>query len=274
MISIAKLSALTIVGLIICSGAVRSEEMKVGGTGAVHALLERLGQEYTAANPGDSVEAVRGLGSSGGITAAKAGVLQVAVSGRALTPEEQAGKLSSAPFFDTPLIFVSSHPKPQSVTSDDVVRILSGTLTAWPDGKEIRPILRPRSEAAVSALLDGFAGMKVGMDVLRRRPDIPVAATDQDNSDAAQRTANSFATMTLVQFNTERPRLRALPLDGFEGSVEELQKGTYPLKMRLTLVWSAEPSPIALRFLEFLKGASAAAIIRDSGGVAVQAARR
>lgn len=267
MLGIAKIVSLAAAGLLFCSCAVRGEEMKVGGTGAALGLLKRLAHDFAGANPGDSVEVVAGLGSSGAITAVGEGVLQLAVIGRPLKSDEQAGRLTSTPFLDTPFIFVTSHPARQSVTSDDVVQILSGTLRMWPDGAEIRPILRPRSDAAAMFLLERFEGLKTGMDNLRRRPDVPVAATDQDNADVAQRTPNSFAGMTLLQFEAEKLRLGAIPLDGVPASLETLRAGTYPLHMRLSLVWSAQPSQVALRFRNFLGETTAATIIRDSGGV-------
>ena len=107
------------------------------------------------------------------------------------------------------------------------------------------------------------------MDKLRQRPDVPVAATDQDNVEGAQKTPNSFAGMTLLQFTTEAPRLRPITLDGVEASVETMQKGVYTLKMRLQIVTKAEPTPATRRFLAFLRSPEAGKIIRESGGVAV-----
>lgn len=255
--------------LLSSAGHAFAEEMKVGGTGAAHGLMERLGEAFGASHPGDQVAVVPGLGSSGGIAALAEGVLQVAVSGRDLKPEEKAKGLESAPFVETLFLFVTSHPKRQRLTRADVVAIYEGTLSKWPDGKEIRPILRPRSDAAAAFVVASFEGMPSAMEKTRQRADVPIAATDQDNLDAAEKTPNSFAGMTLLQFTTETPRLRAIALDGVEASVEAMESGAYPLKMRLRIVTRAEPSPLARRFLDFLRSPDADRIIRESGAVTV-----
>jgi phosphate transport system substrate-binding protein len=248
-----------------------ADGVKIGGTGAAQGLLDRLAQAYMSANPDHRVEAIPGLGSSGAISAVSAGALDIAISGRALKPEEESKGLSIRPFLDTPYMFVTSHPTTQKLTSAEVVAVFGGTLNKWSDGKEIRPILRPRSDAASVFLLESFAGLRASMDKLRQRPDIPVAATDQDNSDAAQRTPNSFAGMTLLQFSTERPRLRPVWLDGLEASLSGMESGNYPLKMRLSLVWNSRPNQAASKFLAFLNSPEADKIIREAGGSAIHA---
>lgn len=249
--------------------SVSADDLKVGGTGAAAALMERMGEAFSSAHPNDKVEVVAGLGSSGGISALAAGVLQVAVSGRPLRDEERAKNLDSVPFLDTPFALVTSHPKPQVLSKSQVVAIHDGSLRQWSDGKEIKPILRPKSDAAAAFMAASFEGMPAAVDKLRQRPDVPVAATDQDNVEAAQKTANSFAGMTLVQFTTEGPRLRLITLDGVEPSVDAMQTGRYALKMRLHLATSTELSPVVRRFLQFLRSPEGVRIVSENGGVLV-----
>jgi len=231
--------------------------------------MERIGEAFSAAHPNDKVEVLPGLGSSGGISALAAGVLHVAVSGRPLKDEERAKNLDSAPFLDTPFALATSHPKPQMLSKSQVVAIYDGSLRQWPDGKEIKPILRPKSDAAAAFMAASFAGMPAAVEKLRQGPDVPVAATDQDNVEAAQKTANSFAGMTLVQFTAERPRLRLIALDGIEPSIAAMETGSYALKMRLHLATNAQPSPTVQRFLQFLRSPEGARIVRENGGVLV-----
>ncbi len=253
------------------TGAAHAEDMKVGGTGATHELLVRLSEAFQAAHPGDRVEVVPGLGSSGGIAAAAAGALQLSVSSRALKAEEKAQGLDSTPFLDTPFVFVTSHPNPQKLTKADVVAIHNGTLTKWPDGKEIKPILRPKSDSATPFLIANFDGMQAAMDKLRQRVDVPVAATDQDNVKTTATIPNSFAGATLAQILAEKPPLRIITLDGVIPSVEAMEKGSYRLKMRMERVMKSDATPVARRFAQFLRSAEAAKLIRENGGVLLPA---
>ncbi|GJD92989.1 substrate-binding domain-containing protein [Methylobacterium iners] len=244
---------------------VAADEIKVGGTGAAFALMQRLAEAFSAAHPGDTVEVVPGLGSSGGIAAVAEGALHLSVSSRMLKPEEKAKGISSAPFLDTPYIFVTSHAKPQALAKADVVAIYDGRLTAWPDGKEIKPVLRPKSESATLFLLAKFDGMGLAMDKLRQRPDVPVAATDQDNLEAAEKIPNSFAGMTLLQFTTEKPKLRTVSLDGMQASTEGNSSPGYPLSIQLFSVAKEKPDRATARFVSFLRTDEAARIIATSG---------
>ena len=252
-------------------GSVHADEMRVGGTGAAQGVLSRLSEAFSTTRPGDKVEVVPGLGSSGGIMAVAEEALQLSISGRELKAEEKAKGLEGAPFFDTPFLFVTSHPQPQKLTKAEVVALYDGVLAKWPDGKQIKPILRPKSDSVTPFLISNFDGMQRAMDKMRQRPDVPVAATDQDNIEVAEKVANSFAGATLVQFLTERPRLRTITLDGIEASVEAMEKGSYILKMRMYAVMKSPPSPIAQRFAKFLRSAQAEKLIRESGGVLLSA---
>lgn len=265
------LSAAAMFLLSVCTGTALADEMRVGGTGAAHGLLLLLSEAFQAAHPGNNIEVVPGLGSSGGISALSEGALQFSVSSRLLKAEESAKALESTPFFDTPFLFVTSHPKPQKLTKAEVVAIYDGTLAKWPDGKDIRPILRPKSDSVTPFLIANFEGMQTAMDKLRQRPDVLVAATDQDNIEAAEKIANSFAGATLAQIATEQPRLRTVSLNGTEASVEAMENGSYILKMRMYAVTRSKAPPIVQRFVSFLRSSEAEKLIRQSGGVLASA---
>ena len=250
------------------TGSALADDVRVGGTGAAFGLLTQLGEAFGAANPGDRVEVVPGLGSSGGIAAVAESALHLSVSSRALKPEERARGLASTPWLDTPYLFVTSHSKPQALTSLQVVAAFRGSLERWPDGREIKPILRPKSDATSSFLASQFEGMPAALDRLRQRPDVPVAATDQDNAEAAERTPASLAGMSLVQFLTERPRLRSVSLDGVEGTLETVAQGRYRLRLQLNVVRreaKGEPGSAAERFAAYLTSPEAGAIMREYG---------
>lgn len=262
----ALMSSLCAMGTV---GVASAEAVKVGGTGSAVGLLGRLGERFAAKYPGNSLEVVPGLGSTGGIAATIDGALDLSISSRPLKPDEAAKGLTSVPLLDTPFMFVTSHPKMQNLTRAELVAIYDGALKAWPDGAEIKPVLRPKSDAATPFLTQNIEGMQTAMDKLRRRPDVPVAATDQDNIDTAEKVPHSLAGATLVQVLTEQPRLRHVSLDGVEASVETMNSGAYGLKMRLHIVAPAKPTASAQQFLSFLRSTEADQIIRESGAAIV-----
>ena len=246
-------------------------ELKIGGTGASLGLLKQLGEEFSKTYPGDRLVVFPGLGSSGGILAAAEGALDFAMSSRTLKADEKARGLDILPVLDTPFVFISSHPQPQKLTRSDVIAIYDGALATWPDGKHIKLVLRPKSDSTTDFLNANFEGMQRALEKLRQRPDLPVAATDQDNTDAAEGIANSFSGATLLQLLTEKPKLRQITLDGIEASTATMENGSYPLKMRLYIVMKSGSSPPARRFLDFLNSTQAEKIFRDNGAARVTA---
>src|SRR6266545_1607831 len=78
-----------------------ADSLKVGGTGTATELLKIVGATFTHQS-GVNVEVVPSLGSSGAIRAAADGVLDVAVSGRALKSDEISNGLSIALTARTP----------------------------------------------------------------------------------------------------------------------------------------------------------------------------
>jgi phosphate transport system substrate-binding protein len=250
------------------SGLAFADELKVGGTGAAYGLLQLLGDAFVkASNRGDTVETVPGLGSSGSISAVMDGALHLSVSGRPLTSEEQEKGAKSLQLLETPFIFVTSHPSRQKLTTTNIIEIFNGTMKVWPDGKEIRPILRPKSDAASVFLVANITGMSAAMEQLRKRPDVPVAATDQDNAELAVRVANSLTAMTLIQFLTEKPQLRIIELNDAEPSVDAIQGARYSLKTKLHLIQGPQASDVATRFIAFLETPEAVKIITNHGGI-------
>src|SRR5579872_2830458 len=85
--------------------------LRMGGTGSATEPLRLIGARFTA-KTSIPVEVIPGLGSSGGISAAVEGVLQMIVSGRALSPAEAAQGLTPVLTVCTPYVLATSHPAP------------------------------------------------------------------------------------------------------------------------------------------------------------------
>ena len=84
---------LIVMALLGAGNAASSETLRVGGVGAATAMLPHL---FSAFNHAEEVkfEVIPNLGTSGGLRALSEGVLDMAVSGRVLTPEELAQGLT------------------------------------------------------------------------------------------------------------------------------------------------------------------------------------
>ena len=109
--------------------------------------------------------------------------------------------------------------------------------------------------------------MVAALAQLRLRPEVPVAATDQDNVRMAARIPGSLVVTTLAQMQTEKPDLRFLTSDGVAPTLENFERETYPHRKDLHLVLPARRSASLDRFLAFLRSAEGAKMLRETGSL-------
>jgi phosphate transport system substrate-binding protein len=170
----------------------------------------------------------------------------------------------------TPLLFVSSHPSPNGVARADIPGFYANAQPTWRDGKPLKVILRSRAGSENDYLKAAIPGMAAALDAAYKRPDIPVATTDQENAEHASRIAGSFAVMTMLQMNGEKLNLRAVALDGVVPSAAAVVDKTYPLSATVCLVLPATPTAAANRFVAHLKSEAGNAFLKSLGATPLQ----
>lgn len=229
-----------------------AETLRLAGTGSATEMLRHVGAQFTAAT-GVKIDVVPGLGSTGAIRALADGVLDIAVPARPLKADESAKGLRQVAMLRTAYVFATSPPKPNGLQAADLPRIVAAEKSTWADGTPIRIILRPRSEADTALLGELFAGMDKAIENARRRQEVPIAATDQDNADLAERTPGSLIGTTMTQLTTEHRNLRVVPLDGIEPALANFESGAYPFAKKLYLILRPNSAPEARQFVDFLR---------------------
>jgi phosphate transport system substrate-binding protein len=258
-----------ITAMLLSAGEVaRANTLRMGGIGATTMLLPHLFEAFEGSET-VKLKVIPSLGSSGGLRALTDDVLDVAVSGRPLTEQERAAGLKPALSIRTPFVLVTPHPQPNGLRSTEIADIFKSLRPTWGDGSSIRIILRPRSDSDTTALAGMFPGMAPAIETARQRHDIPVAATDQDNADLAERMPGSLSASTLTQIISERRALRVVAIDGIEPSLEALENGTYPYAKTLDFIMSSRPSPHAEAFIAFLRSSTGQAVMRSKGSVLI-----
>ena len=204
-----------------------AQTLKVGGTGAVTELLRQLAPAFTA-QTGIVLEVIPSLGTGGANAAVADGAIGLSVAGRDLKEKEVAKGLQVATTLRTPFGLVTSRPGPDNLNSDDIAGLYGADKPIWPDGTPILITLRPVDESDNLVLADLFPGMAEAIEHMRSRPDISVAATDQDNAEAAEKIEGSLVGATLTQMTTEKRNLRFVAIDGAAPTLENVANGSYP----------------------------------------------
>lgn len=210
------------------------------------------------------IEVVRSLGSSGAIRALADGRLDIAVSARPLKADEAAAGLRPVAVLRTAFVLATSHRYADDLKTSDLPKILSAQSPVWGDGSPMRIILRPRSETDTALLGEMYAGTDKAIEALRQRPEVPTAATDQDNASLAERTPGSLIGTTLAQLKTERRALQVVTLDNIAPTLASFESGAYPFTKKLYFVVRAKVSPNAQRFMDFLRSPPGVKALRDA----------
>ncbi|WP_161785005.1 substrate-binding domain-containing protein [Hoeflea sp. BAL378] len=244
--------------------AAQGAVLRIGGTGAATELMKRLGAAFETYEAGVEVEVIPGLGSSGAISATMDGALDIAVSARPLKQAEAEAGLTGSPFARTPYGMVSSHPRPGDIAAADLAAFFASVTSTWPDGTPVRVILRPLSESDTALLGETFPGMAEAIHDVRARPDVSVAATDQDNLDMAADVEGSLVGTSLAQVVTEGRRLQFMSIDGVAPSVESVEAGQYPYVKLFHMIVAGAPAPLAERFIAFIRSDEGVAILREA----------
>jgi phosphate transport system substrate-binding protein len=253
--------------LVIASPASAADDgmVRIGGTGMALAAVRLAGASLAAVEPGIQVTVLPSLGTPGGLKALAENAIDVAVTGRPLKNDEKAKGAVEAGCTTTPLVFASSHSSPNGVASADIPGFFSNTQPTWRDGKPLKVILRSRAGSENDYLKAAIPGMAPALDAAYRRPDIPVATTDQENAEHASRIDGSFAVMTMLQISGEKLNLRAVALDGVVPSAATLADKSYPMSATVCLVLPATPTAAANRFVAYLKSESGQALLKSLG---------
>jgi phosphate transport system substrate-binding protein len=219
--------------------SVAADTLRMGGVGAATKMLPVLFAAFDRSEE-HKLEVVPSLGSSGGLRALSAGVLDLAVTGRVLNPDELAQGLTQVAAVRTPFVLISSHPKPNGLNSAEIADIFRSPKATWADGTMIRIVLRPRSDSDTPVLGGMFPGMAAAIEAARKRQEVPLAATDQDNAALAEQAPGSLAGSTFTQIKTEQRKVRLVSIDGVEPSLENLERGAYPFSKTLYFVLPAK----------------------------------
>jgi phosphate transport system substrate-binding protein len=245
--------------------------VRIGGTGMGLEVTRLLIATMNEGGVDVSANILPSLGSGGGIEALLDGVLDLALSSRPLKSAEITQGAHDAACVRTPFVLASSRATTTGLMRAEVAALFADPGAVWPDGMPLRIVLRSRDDSDNVTLADNFPGMTAALQAARKRPDVPVAATDQDNAEFAQQIGGSLAALSLLQLHTERLSLQPLALDGIQPTVENLRAGTYAPSKTLCLVLPRNPTGDALRIVAFARSAPGIDLFRTAGAIPVDA---
>lgn len=241
-------------------------EIKIGGTGNALGAMRLLGSAFAKDNPGVQVVVLPSLGTSGAIKAVPKGAVDIGLSSRALSDEEAKTGAVATEYARSPLVFATSvKTKATSLTLDQVADIYTGKLANWPDGSQVRPILRQSGDDNTRQVRQMSASLDKALTIAERRPGMPFATNDQETADKLESIPGALGVTTLSLIKSEDRQLRALTVDGVEPTAANGASGKYPHVKRFFYVIKTDPSPEVKRFIAFMSSPAAREILTRTG---------
>ena len=258
--------ALALVLLLGVPAGAAAEELRIGGTGAALGTMRLLADEFTAANPDIHITTVPSLGSSGGIKAATAGAIDLAVTSRPMNESERKPGTVEVEYARTPFVFaVSAKSRVASITSAELADIYAGTKLAWPDGSRIRLVLRPSSDYDSELVRSISPEVAQGLRKAEERPGVQFSVSDQDAADDLERIPGAIGPSSLALIISEKRRLKVLKLDGREPTVANAASGAYRYHKQLFFVTGTRRPEAVERFVAFVQSPAGRRILASNG---------
>ena len=244
-----------------------AEVLTIGGTGADLETIRVLADAFERANATVNVDVLPSLGSSGGVKAVLAGVIDLGLTSRPLKKNERKAGAREIAYAKLLTAFATRRGMAEmNFTVSEVIGIYEGARTTWPDGTPIRLIVRSEAESSAQLVMARIPGMDVAYRRAIDRTGVLLAHTDQENARMIRREKGSLGTISLSAILLDETNsLMALSLGGATPTVEAARDDSYPLSSTLYFVTGTQAGELARSFISFVASAEGRAILERSG---------
>lgn len=241
-------------------------EVRIGGTGNALGTMRLLAEAYVRQQPGTKPVVLDSIGTSGALKAMPKGAIEIGLSSRALTEAEVQSGMTAVEYARSPTVFAVQEKNPASaITVQQVADIYAGRLMRWPDGTQIRPILRQPGDDNTVQIKRLSPAIEKALAAAEQRPGLAFASNDQEAADKMESIPGSIGVTTLALIRSERRKLRPLALDGVEPTPENARSGRYPMVKRFFFVLPKQPTAETAAFIRFVQSPEGSRILEQTG---------
>ncbi len=257
------LLALCLSGLPSCRGAGAQKDLIVAGSTSIQPFADKWAEVFMEKRPSIGVN-VQGGGSSAGIQACKSGACRIGMASRELKPDEKDLHEIVIARDGLAIIVHPSNPV-RGATLVQVKEIFAGELTNWrflggPD-KEITVVTREEGSGTRGA----FQELVMGKTRI-----YPGAITEDSNGTVREIVASDPYSVGFISLGLVNEQVRALALDGVEGSEASIRAGRYKLVRPFLFLTKGEPTGTAKEFIDFVLSDEGQALVKKEGLIAVK----
>lgn len=242
-----------------------SGTVTITGSTSVEKILNDMIDEFTASHPDVTIN-YTGTGSSAGIADSISGANDIGASSRNLKDGEKSAGLKETVFaYDGIAVAVNPANSVTNITTEDLAKIFSGQITNWKDvgGKDATIVVVSR---------EGASGTRSAFEELIKLEDaggLTEGATVAEGNGSVQTTvAGNENAIGYVSFSFIDKTVKALTVNGVEGTPENAKSGTYVLSRPFLFVYNeGKASAAAKAFVEFSLSDDGQAFVEKHGGI-------
>ena len=253
------------------SYAAEKERIDIAGSGGMIPLVTELAKGYMTENR-DVIIAVKqtSIQSSGGISGAAAGSLQIGMANRALNDEEKQLGLEVTNIALVGVVAAVNKSIPlREISSEALCNIYEGKLTDWgelglPAGK-IHVITKSEKDATKETIRKSIACFRN-----LKEPASVVVVPSSPEMKTALSNSKSLGLTDSMTVESSRGVIVALKLDGVDPNTDNIKSGKYKIVQTYRLVTKGKPAGAVKSFLDFIKGPKGRKIIEDNYAIAVK----
>ncbi len=235
------------------SSASSNETLIIAGNGSSIRIMKLMADGFQKRHPNVTVSILPSIGSTGGIKAVKEGKIDIGLSARSLKQEEMIPGIIEEAYGRTAFIFgVQESNLIEGFSLTEIEEIYVGKRRTWSDGKPIRIILRPLSDA-YSVFLAGInPGVKSASEQVHSVPGVFVGITDREAAVQIERTPGSFGITSAAIVAAEKLKIKAISVDGVLPTLSNVAAGKYPYALTMSVVYREDKYTGAVKdFISF-----------------------
>ncbi len=230
-----------------------AERLRVACDGAAQPAVRQLLASADARQRDIGAMLLPAMQPTDAINALIAGQVDVLIVAGPMTIPENTPPLAVREWVRTPVILAVHDQVPVSaIKLDDLVAILAGWMTRWPDGTPVRLQLPPPTSLNPWHVKAASSGLAAAIDHARQRPGLTVVHSEEDLADRIETVPGSIGFTTAGHMLAGHRRIRPLLIDGIEPSARNEQLGLYRLHRRIAIVHHQPTPPSVAALVEFL----------------------
>jgi len=244
------------------------QKILVDGSTGTAPLVDALGKAFTAKS-NVAVEVGKGLGTKARFDALSGSTIDIAMASHGLNVGQVTGMgMTVHRIAMTPVVFaIHESVAIANLTEAQVCAIYSGGARNWKElgggDLAIAPLARPDSEVDAEVVRGGIGCFKD----LRLPESVRIMARAGDMAKALAETAGGIGMTSATVVEQSRGKIKAVALGGIAATETNVLGGTYRLTRDAFLVTRNAPSPPVQAFIDFVKAADGAAVIKANGAI-------